>query len=153
MITNIIEKGRVSHACQNYFFVYFYHKMYHRDVKPNGALGQCWLGAHISACDIMEFKIWLLFVSCKSNILWWVIWIEIEIPFISSQHKCAMYWPSKQAKSEAHGPLRVTYLDEEAFAHYTLRRFEVKPVEHSTHYSQVCLKFTFLSRYEINMYD
>lgn len=41
MITNIIEKGRVSHACQNYFFVYFYHKMYHRDVKPNGALGQC----------------------------------------------------------------------------------------------------------------
>ena len=109
--------------------------------------------AHISACDIMEFKIWLLFVSCKSNILWWIIWIEIEIPYISSQHKCAMYWPSKQAKSEAHGPLRVTYLDEEAFAHYTLRRFEVKPVEHSTHYSQVCLKFTFLSRYEINMYD
>ncbi|CAH3148757.1 unnamed protein product [Pocillopora meandrina] len=52
------------------------------------------------------------------------------------RHKCAMYWPSKQAKSEAHGPLRVTYLDEEAFAHYTLRRFEVKPVEHSTHYSQ-----------------
>ena len=64
-----------------------------------------------------------------------------------------MYWPSKQAKSEAHGPLRVTYLDEETFAHYTLRRFEVKPVEHSTHYSQVCLEFTFLSRYEINMYD
>ena len=48
-----------------------------------------------------------------------------------------MYWPSKQAKSEVHGPLRVTYLDEEAFAHYTVRRFEVKPVEQGSHYSQV----------------
>ena len=48
-----------------------------------------------------------------------------------------MYWPSRQAKSEVHGPLRITYLDEESFAHYTVRRFEVKPVEHSSHYSQV----------------
>ena len=48
-----------------------------------------------------------------------------------------MYWPSKQAKSEVHGPLRVTYLDEEAFAHYTVRRFEVKPVEQGSHYCQV----------------
>lgn len=48
-----------------------------------------------------------------------------------------MYWPSKQAKTEVHGPLRVTYLDEEAFAHYTVRRFEVKPVEQGSHYSQV----------------
>lgn len=55
-----------------------------------------------------------------------------------------MYWPSRQAKSEVHGPLRVTYLDEEAFAHYTVRRFEVKPVEHSTHYSQVPAVCVFL---------
>ena len=58
-----------------------------------------------------------------------------------------MYWPSRQAKSEVHGPLRITYLDEEALAHYTVRRFEVKPVEHSSHYSQVTLPHVFLSRY------
>lgn len=52
------------------------------------------------------------------------------------RHKCTMYWPSKQAKTEVHGPLRVTYLDEEAFAHYTVRRFEVKPVEQGSHYCQ-----------------
>ena len=50
-----------------------------------------------------------------------------------------MYWPSRQAKSEVHGPLRVTYLDEEAFAFYTVRRFEVKPVDDSNHYCQVGL--------------
>lgn len=48
-----------------------------------------------------------------------------------------MYWPSKQTKSEVHGALMVTYLDEESFAHYTVRRFEVKPVDHCSHYSQV----------------
>lgn len=57
--------------------------------------------------------------------------------FFFLQHKCAMYWPSKQVKTEVHGPLRVTYLDEEPFAHYTVRRFEVKPVEQGSHYSQV----------------
>ena len=31
----------------------------------------------------------------------------------------------------------VTYLDEESFAHYNVRRFEVKPVDHCSHYSQV----------------
>ncbi|XP_020606376.1 receptor-type tyrosine-protein phosphatase alpha-like [Orbicella faveolata] len=56
--------------------------------------------------------------------------------FERGRHKCAMYWPSKQAKNEVHGPLVVTYLDEEAFAHYTVRRFEVKPVDHCSHYSQ-----------------
>lgn len=61
----------------------------------------------------------------------------------SFQHKCAMYWPSKQTKSETRGPLSVTYLDEEAFAHYTVRRFEVKPVDHSSHYSQVPVVYVF----------
>ncbi|XP_022784569.1 receptor-type tyrosine-protein phosphatase delta-like isoform X2 [Stylophora pistillata] len=77
------------------------------------------------------------------NDFWRMVWeqnctVVVMITNIieKGRHKCAMYWPSKQAKSEVHGPLRVTYLDEEAFAHYTLRRFEVKPVEHSTHYSQ-----------------
>lgn len=54
-----------------------------------------------------------------------------------------MYWPSKQGKSEVHGPLTVTYLDEEAFAHYNVRRFEVKPVDHCSHYSQVSVVFVF----------
>ena len=56
-----------------------------------------------------------------------------------------MYWPSKQAKSEVHGPLMVTYLDEEAFAHYSVRRFEVKPVDHCSHYSQVFMFSVLIS--------
>ena len=49
-----------------------------------------------------------------------------------------MYWPSRQTKTEVHGPLRITHLDEEAFAFYTVRRFEVEPVDLSSHYCQVC---------------
>ncbi|XP_078343622.1 receptor-type tyrosine-protein phosphatase epsilon-like isoform X2 [Oculina patagonica] len=77
------------------------------------------------------------------NDFWRMVWeqnctviVMITNIIERGRHKCAMYWPSRQAKSEVHGPLRVTYLDEEAFAHYTVRRFEVKPVDHSTHYSQ-----------------
>ena len=48
-----------------------------------------------------------------------------------------MYWPTNEARSEVRGPLRITYLDEEAFAFYTVRRFEVKPVDQKSHYCQV----------------
>ena len=58
-----------------------------------------------------------------------------------------MYWPSKQAKSEVHGPIRITHLDEESFSHYIVRRFEIKPTDHSTHYSQVGLLQHFDSRH------
>ena len=67
-----------------------------------------------------------------SRILWFIV-----VLYLLFQHKCAMYWPSRQAKSEVHGPLRVTYLDEEAFAFFTVRRFEVKPVDQNSHYCQV----------------
>ena len=71
---------------------------------------------------------------CKNS-----FYIKFVLDMYLLQHKCAMYWPSRQAKTEVHGPLRVTYLDEEAFAHYTVRRFELKPVDQSNHYCQVGL--------------
>lgn len=77
------------------------------------------------------------------NDFWRMVWeqnctVVVMITNIieKGRHKCVMYWPSKQVKSEVHGPLRITYLDEEAFAFYTVRRFEVKPVDQSSHYSQ-----------------
>ncbi|XP_015780016.1 PREDICTED: tyrosine-protein phosphatase 99A-like [Acropora digitifera] len=52
------------------------------------------------------------------------------------RRKCEMYWPTNEARSAVRGPLRITYLDEEAFAFYTVRRFEVKPVDQKSHYCQ-----------------
>lgn len=77
------------------------------------------------------------------NDFWRMVWEEnctvvVMITNIieKGRHKCAMYWPSRQTKTEVHGPLRITHLDEEAFAFYTVRRFEVEPVDLSSHYCQ-----------------
>ena len=62
---------------------------------------------------------------------------EFVFSFCALQRKCEIYWPTNEARSEVRGPLRITYLDEEAFAFYTVRRFEVKPVDQKSHYCQV----------------
>ena len=62
---------------------------------------------------------------------------EFVFSFCALQRKCEMYWPTNEARSAVRGPLRITYLDEEAFAFYTVRRFEVKPVDQKSHYCQV----------------
>ena len=48
-----------------------------------------------------------------------------------------MYWPSQKEASRDYGVLKVTFLGEEVFAHYTVRTFEVKPLDGCTHYTQV----------------
>ncbi|EDO31805.1 predicted protein, partial [Nematostella vectensis] len=52
------------------------------------------------------------------------------------RHKCAMYWPTKNRKTENHGPLTITFVQEETFAYYSIRTFEIKPNKDGTHYTQ-----------------
>ncbi|KAK2571495.1 Receptor-type tyrosine-protein phosphatase delta, partial [Acropora cervicornis] len=74
---------------------------------------------------------------------WRMVWeqnctivVMITKTIEKGRRKCEMYWPTNEARSEVRGPLRITYLDEEAFAFYTVRRFEVKPVDQKSHYCQ-----------------
>lgn len=64
--------------------------------------------------------------------------VRFVICLLCLQHKCAMYWPSKKEKMKHYGVLKVTFLGEEVFAHYTVRTLELKPLDGSTHYTQVC---------------
>ncbi|XP_015770016.1 PREDICTED: receptor-type tyrosine-protein phosphatase F-like [Acropora digitifera] len=74
---------------------------------------------------------------------WRMVWeqnctivVMITKTIEKGRRKCEMYWPTNEARSAVRGPLRITYLDEEAFAFYTVRRFEVKPVDQKSHYCQ-----------------
>ncbi|XP_048581435.1 receptor-type tyrosine-protein phosphatase alpha isoform X2 [Nematostella vectensis] len=67
------------------------------------------------------------------------------------RHKCAMYWPTKNRKTENHGPLTITFVQEETFAYYSIRTFEIKPNKDGTHYTQYMHGTMFDSSASTNM--